>query len=96
MKQQREREVQQEQLHRKELLERIARVLPKEGKVEPLPGFHLHHTSSPTEPVHGVTEPSFCVIARGSKEVYLGEERYQYDPYSYLLATVELPVVVRL
>jgi hypothetical protein len=33
------------------------------------------------------------VIAQGSKEVLLGDYRYQYDPMHYLLATVELPIV---
>jgi AraC-like DNA-binding protein len=33
------------------------------------------------------------VIAQGSKEVFLGDDRYQYDPMHYLLATAELPVV---
>jgi AraC-like DNA-binding protein len=33
------------------------------------------------------------VIAQGSKEVFLGSDRYQYDPMHYLLATVELPIV---
>ncbi len=40
--------------------------------------------------------PSFCVIAQGSKEIHLGDERYRYDPYRYLLATVELPVISQL
>ena len=33
------------------------------------------------------------MIAQGSKEVFLGDDRYQYDPAHYLLATAELPVV---
>jgi AraC-like DNA-binding protein len=33
------------------------------------------------------------VIAQGSKEVFLGHERYQYDPSHYLLVTAELPLV---
>jgi AraC-like DNA-binding protein len=32
------------------------------------------------------------VIAQGSKEVFLSNERYQYDPYHYLLVTAELPL----
>jgi AraC-like DNA-binding protein len=43
--------------------------------------------------VHGKSVPAFCVIAQGSKEVFLGDDRYQYDPAHYLLATVELAVV---
>jgi AraC-like DNA-binding protein len=79
--------------YREELAERIARAVPEDGKVEPLKGLHLHRSSTPTEPLHGVSKPAFCVIAQGSKEVLLGDSRYRYDPAHYLLATVELPVV---
>ncbi|MFL5801163.1 MAG: AraC family transcriptional regulator N-terminal domain-containing protein [Roseiflexaceae bacterium] len=86
-------EVQRAQANRQELVERIARAIRDDGRVEPLKGLYLNRISSPTEPVHGVSDPSFCVIAQGSKEVFLGEDRYQYDPAHYLLTTVELPVV---
>jgi AraC-like DNA-binding protein len=79
--------------YREELAERIARALPEDGAVEPLPGLNLFRSATPTEPLHGVSKPSFCVIAQGSKEVLLGDSRYRYDPAHYLLATVELPVV---
>jgi AraC-like DNA-binding protein len=82
-------------VYRGELAERIARAIPEDGTVEPLKGLHLNRSSTPTEPLHGVTKPSFCVIAQGSKEVLLGDSRYRYDPAHYLLATVELPVVGR-
>lgn len=91
--QQVEREVHRTQANRDELVERIARAIPKDGKVEPLKGICLHRSSSPTGPLHGVSNPAFCVIAQGSKEVLLGDNRYRYDPAHYLLATVELPVV---
>ena len=86
-------EAQRAQANRQELVERIARAIRDDGRVEPLKGLYLNRVSSPTEPVHGVSDPSFCVIAQGSKEVFLGENRYQYDPAHYLLTTVELPVV---
>lgn len=79
--------------YRKELAERIERALPEDGAVEPLKGLLLFRSSTPTEPLHGVSRPSFCVIAQGSKEVLLGDSRYRYDPAHYLLATAELPVV---
>jgi AraC-type transcriptional regulator len=77
------------------LAERIARAIPENGTVEPLKGLHLNRSSTRTDPLHGVSQPSFCVIAQGSKEVLLGDSRYRYDPAHYLLATVELPVVSR-
>jgi AraC-like DNA-binding protein len=79
--------------YREELAERIARALPEDGAVEPLQGLLLNRFSTPTEQLHGVSRPSLCVIAQGSKEVLLGDSRYRYDPGHYLLATVELPVV---
>ena len=78
---------------REELAERIARAVRDDGTVQPLPGLHLYRSSTALEPLHGVLEPSLCVIAQGSKEVLLGESRYRYDPAHYLLATVELPSV---
>ncbi len=81
------------QANRDELVERIARAIREDGMVEPLKGLYLHRSCSPKEPLHGVSVPAFCVIAQGSKEVFLGNERYQYDPYHYLLVTAELPLV---
>lgn len=86
-------EAQHAQANRAELVERIARATPEDGRVEPLNGLYLFRASSPTELLHSVYTPAFCVIAQGSKEIFLGEERYQYDPAHYLLTTVELPVV---
>ncbi len=78
--------------YREELAERIARAFQEDGSVEALQGLHFFRSSNPTEPLHGVSRPSFCVIAQGSKEVLLGDSRYRYDPAHYLLATVELPI----
>lgn len=79
--------------YQEELAERIARAIPQDGAMEPLKGLLLSRFSNPTEPLHGVSRPSFCVIAQGSKQVMLGDSLYRYDPAHYLLATVELPVV---
>jgi AraC-like DNA-binding protein len=87
------REAHRAQANRDELVERIARAVRQDGRVEPLKGLRLNRASSPTELVHGVSDPAFCVIAQGSKEVFLGDDRYQYDPMHYLLATAELPIV---
>jgi AraC-like DNA-binding protein len=89
--QQAEREALRMQANRDELVERIARTIREDGVIEPLAGLHLARLSTPLERVHSVLEPSFCVIAQGSKEVFVGSTRYQYDPFSYLLATIELP-----
>lgn len=94
--QQAERDAQRMQAEREELVERIARATPEDGTVEALKGLHVSRVSCLREPNHHVQKRSFCVIAQGSKEVLLGEERYRYDPMHYLLATVELPSVSRI
>lgn len=81
------------QANRDELVERIARTIREDGAIEPLKGLHLVRASSRKAPLHSVYDPVFCVIAQGSKEIFLGDERYQYDPYHYLLVTAELPLV---
>ena len=86
-------ETQRAQADRAELAARIGRVIRDDGRVEPLKGLYLARSSSRRGPVYGVSEPSFCVIAQGSKEVFLGGDRYQYDPAHYLLTTVELPTI---
>ena len=79
-------------MSRDELAERIAQRVAEDSNVEAAPGLYLYRCSSPTGPLYGVTEPSLCVIAQGSKEVLLGTERYRYDSSHYLLVSAELPV----
>jgi AraC-type transcriptional regulator len=81
-----EHEPSRKQAYQEELAERIARAVPEDGRVEPLKGLHLNRASTPTEPLYGVSQPSLCVIAQGSKEALLGESRYRYDPAHYLSA----------
>jgi AraC-like DNA-binding protein len=75
-----------------ELVERIAQAISQDGSIEPIKGLHLHCVTSPREN-HSVVTPSFCLIAQGSKELFLGKERYQYDPAHYLLVTAKLPTI---
>src|SRR3954471_24874264 len=90
------REARRAQANREELVERITHAIRDDGAVEPLKGLHFKRVSTSPAPTHGVSIPSFCVIAQGSKEVYLGEDFYRYDPAHYLLATVELPIVIQI
>jgi hypothetical protein len=91
-----ERDAQWVQAYRDELVERITQAVREDGTVEPLQGVRLHRSSLPNEPIHSVAEPHFAVIAQGSKEIYLGDERYRFDPYHYCLGTVGLPVASRI
>ena len=77
---------------REELSERIARAVREDGTVEPLEGLQLRRASSTTQIGHSVSFPALCVVAQGSKEILLGEDRYRYDPAHYLITTAELPI----
>lgn len=81
------------QANQAELAERIASITRHDEAVEAMDGLHLFRLTEPRGPIHGVTEPSFCVIAQGGKEILQGGQRYRYDPYHYLLTTVDLPRV---
>jgi AraC-type transcriptional regulator N-terminus len=39
-----------------------------------------------------VSFPSLCLVAQGSKELRLGNNRYQYNPAHYLISSVALPI----
>lgn len=93
MDQQGERDGQRVRANREELADRVARAVQHDGVVEPLPGLHLTRLCVPLEQLHGVVGPSLCVVAQGSKEFLLGGNRYRYDPFHYLLVTVDLPNV---
>lgn len=78
---------------RRDLLRIIERFTPEDGTYDTeVPGLRLTRTSRLSEPVYSVYEPSLCVVAQGSKVVMLGKEVYQYDPSSYLTASVHLPI----
>lgn len=91
--QQKAREATLLQAYREELVERIGRALPSDGSIQPLLGLHLYRHSIPLERVYSTVDPSVCVVAQGSKEFLLGERSFRYDPFHYLLATVDLPSI---
>lgn len=84
-------EAQRTQVNHLELIDRITQAIAHDGLIEPLHGLFLHRASAPTEPIHGITIPSFCVVAQGCKLLLLGEDQYYFAPGQHLLATAELP-----
>jgi len=78
---------------RNELVDLIARFIPQDGAIKPIKDLYLFRISTPGEPIHSVYKPSLCIVAQGSKEFFLNDERYVYDPDNYLLVTAELPLV---
>lgn len=60
-----------------------------------IPSLSFTRISNVTEPGHGVYNTSLCVIAQGTKEALLAQERYIYGATDYLVASVDLPVIAQ-
>jgi len=80
-------------INREELVARMSRAVPADGVREVFPGVFLARSCRPTERLHSVFKPAFCVIAQGSKQVLLGDEVFLYDSGNYLISAVDLPIV---
>lgn len=57
-----------------------------------VPRLTLSRSSATTELSPAMYYPLLCVVARGRKRIYLGHEEFRYDPNSYLVASLDLPV----
>lgn len=55
--------------------------------------LRLIRSSTPTEPVHTIYKPTVCFVVQGRKQAMLGERAFIYDPSSYLVVSLDLPVV---
>jgi AraC-like DNA-binding protein len=76
------------------LAETLSRHAPADGTFAcPLPGVSLLRASTPTMPMPVVYEPTLCIVAQGSKRAVLGATAFIYDAASYLIASVDLPVM---
>ena len=58
-----------------------------------IPGLYLTRLSTTCTPRTSIDRALFCVVAQGAKQILLGAERYVYDPSSYLLVPLDLPLV---
>lgn len=72
----------------------IARFSPDDGiHATCLPRIRLIRSARPTLPMPAIYAPSLCIVAQGEKEAQIGRQRFRYDPASFLLAAVDLPVM---
>jgi AraC-like DNA-binding protein len=59
----------------------------------PIPRVKLFRSSTPTEPLHALHEPSICLVVQGKKQVRIGDQTLVYDSGRFLAASVDVPVV---
>src|SRR5699024_4313836 len=73
----------------RDLVDRHRGTLPHGAAV---PGLRLQHAAAPNPRINTIYRPSLCLLAQGSKQVFLGDEVFAYDSSQYLIVTVDLPV----
>ena len=77
---------------REEIVARMSRLLPEDGRINAFSDLLLIRRSGPAEPVQSLYQPAFCFVAQGRKRASVGGEVFLYDPFHYLIFTVDLPV----
>jgi AraC-like DNA-binding protein len=76
------------------LAEEISRIAQNAGDyTTSIPALTLHRRNAATDPMPCIYGFGLGVIARGGKQVMLGEEVFDYGPGQSLLTTIDLPVV---
>ncbi|MFD1775063.1 AraC family transcriptional regulator [Paenibacillus rhizophilus] len=80
--------------HLQELILLIQRHAPSDGThASAVPELCFRRASHVSEPKHTVNMPSLYVVAQGSKTATLAGENYVYDPTTYMVTSVHLPVI---
>src|SRR6476469_4163473 len=60
-----------------------------------VPGLALYRNTAPTAPNPCTYEPSLLLIPQGMKRVDLGKQSYVFGESTFLLTSIELPIVSR-
>jgi AraC-like DNA-binding protein len=59
------------------------------------PNVTLYRHDAPTEAMSCMVEPAIALTVQGAKRAVLGDDVYAYNPYRFLLTTLDLPVVLQ-
>ncbi|WP_122858900.1 AraC family transcriptional regulator [Pseudomonas viridiflava] len=79
-------------------LEKLIDVISRHARTDgmhttPVAGVSLVRSGAPTVPMPVVYEPTLCLIVQGRKQVAAGALSYVYDASTYLVASVDMPVM---
>jgi AraC-like DNA-binding protein len=76
-----------------ELAERVARSVPADGMHRTnVPKLWLSRATEESQCVPALMDPSLFVVVQGRKRVLVGEREFVYDPFTYVVVTVPMPV----
>src|SRR6202142_450815 len=80
----------------KDLAESISKALGRVASLSTeVPGLTLYRNTAPTAPNPCTYEPSLLLIPQGKKRVDLGKQSYVFGGSTFLLTSIELPIVSR-
>lgn len=77
----------------KDLAGLIARFAHEGATETAIPQLNLFKASRVVAPLHTVYEPSFCIVAQGSKRSMVADNAYIYDEAKYLVIKVDVPII---
>ena len=62
------------------------------GSVSAIEDLYLTRYEEDVRGMPALAQPALCILAQGSKTLFLGDERYTYDPLHYMVVSVTLPL----
>ena len=74
------------------LKDRALALSRRHGRETPVDGLFMAGTDTPTGPIHGVYQPSICVVLQGAKVSRLGGQSFRYGAGKCLITSLEVPV----
>jgi AraC-like DNA-binding protein len=78
----------------RELADQISKVIGHGAEQSTcVPGLTLYRNTAPTAPNPCTYEPSLLVIPQGKKRIDLGRQSYSFGQSTFLLTSIELPIV---
>lgn len=75
-----------------ELSEILTRHFTSDGAPTSVPGLSIHGSEGPSGPARCAYRALVCGIAKGRKRVFLNGQAFDYDPQTYLIASLQLPL----
>jgi AraC-like DNA-binding protein len=80
----------------KELADTIGKAIGRSTELSNVvPGLALYQNTAPTAPNPCAYEPSLLIVPQGKKHVDLGKQSYVFGESTFLLTSIELPIVSR-
>jgi AraC-like DNA-binding protein len=80
----------------KELADTIGKVMGRSAELSNVvPGLALYRNTTPTAPNPCIYAPSLLIVAQGKKHVDLGKQSYVFGESTFLLTSIDLPIVSR-